>query len=287
MKSLSNVFVGLLAAGFGLILFLWQKEKEANEEAREKISQYSETIKKQNIAMARFNKEKAREMVREIKDEVQNLGIPFNQGLKDTIQLIFKNREALFEKPEPSRKSILAFCEMLRGFYESVLLSPLSSIEKKDHPVYSKVPDLTDENLWKQDLLEKENQMYQLFEGRLGAIRCFGGPKHLMVFSNPQSLEVKEGEPFTAQIGLYQDPQVLPGIDVEMFPKIGTITDELTNEKSTRTLYIPTEGLLQPNQNKTTVSYGLEFIIPLATGGYGIIGKAFEFTVVAPCDPLH
>ena len=285
MKYLPNVFVVLLSAGFGLMMFLWQEEKEGHKQAREKILQYRAVIKKQNTAMAAFNKEKAREMVKEIKDEIQNRGIRTNQSLEDTIQLIFKSREALFENPGPSSGSILSFCEMLKGIYEGELTKPLSPIKKKDHPVYSSVADLTDENIWKQDLLEKEKMVYELFDERLGWRGCFGGPKHLIVFSKPKSKKVIAGEPFEAEIGLQWDPYLLPQIaKVEMNPRIGTVEDDITLAQSTRKLYIPTKQLLKPNQNRTTISYGLKFKIPKATGGYELLYDKFEFTVVAPCE---
>ena len=278
MKYLPNVFVILLSAGFGLMMFLWQKEVT---QLQEKTGAYQAVILELLELGAKNNQSEATAIMQGIDDEIANHGIKQNEGLKDTIQLILEGRKQLFEMPHPSAHSILQHFELLRDIPNSMLRPkhhlPIEDFQKFTHPT-----TLDDELIWKKNILKMEKMALEVCEARTGSMMLYC--PRLLLFNVPKKSErIIAGETFESEI-FVTETTTKYHTGAKLSVNVAPTFYQITKNNFTHTLSIPTKGLLPMGQSSIKIPYHIEYQIRKASGGYETIIAEQEFTVVAPCE---
>ena len=280
MKSIPNVFVGVLAAGFGLMLFLWQEAEKENEQQKEQIKAYSKVIEDELKLGAENNEWRAREISAEIENQVLNMGKRYNLGLKDTINLIQQTRKNLF-RTDPSPHLILAYFEMIRDIHDS-MVKPEYFFPKDEFQQLTPQAGYDDKLLWMHNVLEMERIALNLFDARVGKLSICSFPRITLQSIPKKSREVVVGEVFETEIAAVIKLTDLSNVKVSA--DIAPLSYQLSVEGSYHSLCIPTQDLLPPDQSSIHIPYQVEYHIPKATGGYETLTQDFEFTVIAPCE---
>ncbi|MEM6260978.1 MAG: hypothetical protein AAGI38_00620 [Bacteroidota bacterium] len=275
MKRLPSLFVILLSCSAALLGFLWMKERNIRAEMERQNQKLLVDVARQTEFLQAQTNDLYRKILLEVEEEVKNMAKKDNLGLVDTAKMIHGGAQNLFISDTLSTNEV----DKWSTFLEQVYSQNSSSDQVRPIPDFSASLPAVNERQ-KLQLLEWEYETLLLLSTRFGNTgSCWGGNRSL-VLSHIHKASLVEGDSFEAELFVVDDSEewVERREPTTLFEASLGIIKKGRNGRPQLT--IPTEGLLQPDEEKKLVPFEVTVRVSKSWGGHEKLRYYGEFWVV-------